>query len=215
MSERVTVVDYGIGNVYSVCNALTRIGATPQLTDDPRAIATAERLILPGVGAFSQAMDSLRKAGHDESIGRFLETGRPFLGICIGMQMLMSSSTEFGQHAGLGLIEGEVRRIPDHGADGAPLTVPHVGWADVRTLGAPEAGPLALPADDPGERHFYFVHSYMATPSDPAHLLATTRYGGREITAAVGRDNILGLQFHPERSGPAGLALLARFVSDT
>lgn len=212
MSDRVTVVDYGIGNVYSVCNALARIGATPELTGDPAAIASAERVILPGVGAFSRAMDNLRAGGLDAAIARFIDTGRPFLGICIGMQVLMEVSTEFGEHAGLGYIPGRVERIPDTGSDGRKLTVPHIAWAKVQATTDPASGPLALPQDDAGGRHFYFVHSFMGRPTDPAHLLATADYGGNAITAAIGRDNILGLQFHPERSGPAGLALLDRFV---
>lgn len=212
MSDRVTVVDYGIGNVYSVCNALARIGATPELTGDPAAIAGAERVILPGVGAFSRAMDNLRAGGLDAAIARFIDTGRPFLGICIGMQVLMEVSAEFGKHAGLGYIPGRVERIPDTGSDGRKLTVPHIAWAEVQATTDTASGPLALPQDDAGGRHFYFVHSFMGRPADPAHLLATADYGGNAITAAIGRDNILGLQFHPERSGPAGLALLDRFV---
>jgi glutamine amidotransferase len=213
MSERVTVVDYGIGNVYSVCNALARVGATPELTGDPEAIAAAERVILPGVGAFSRAMDNLRQAGLDGGIARFVATGRPFLGICIGMQVLMEVSAEFGDHAGLGHIPGRVERIPGTATDGRNLTVPHIAWAELRVTTGAATGPLALPQDDAGGRHFYFVHSFMGRPADPAHLLATADYGGNAITAAIGRDNILGLQFHPERSGPAGLALLDRFVT--
>ncbi|MFN3144938.1 MAG: imidazole glycerol phosphate synthase subunit HisH [Paracoccaceae bacterium] len=212
MSERVTVVDYGIGNVFSVCNALSRIGAEPHLASDPRDIAGAERLILPGVGAFSRAMENLSSRGHVEAIATFVETGRPFLGICIGMQLLMEVSTEFGEHAGLGHIAGKVDLIANTAVDGTPLDVPHINWAEVTPTGAGANHPLlADTMDDTGSRYFYFVHSFMAYPDDAAHLLATASYGGRQITAAVGRDNITGLQFHPERSGAAGLALLEKF----
>lgn len=213
MSERVTVVDYGIGNVFSVCNALQKIGAEPQLTDDPKAIAQAERLILPGVGAFSRAMENLRQRGHVDAIAGFIETGRPFLGICIGMQLLMEVSTEFGEHAGLGHIAGKVDMISKTDADGRPLDVPHISWAEVTPTSFGAAHPLfSTPQDDPGASYFYFVHSFMAYPHNPEHLLATATYGGHRITAAVGRDNITGLQFHPERSGEAGLELLERFA---
>lgn len=212
MSERVTVVDYGIGNVFSVCNALSRIGAEPHLTSDPRDIAGAERLILPGVGAFSRAMENLSSRGHVEAIATFVETGRPFLGICIGMQLLMEVSTEFGEHAGLGHIAGKVDLIANTAVDGTPLDVPHINWAEVTPTDDGTDHPLLVTtADDPGARYFYFVHSFMAYPDNAAHLLATAAYGGRQITAAVGRDNITGLQFHPERSGAAGLELLKKF----
>ncbi|WP_394691586.1 imidazole glycerol phosphate synthase subunit HisH [Hoeflea sp.] len=214
MSGSLVVIDYGIGNVFSVCNALKQVGAEPQLTRDIDTILSADRVVLPGVGAFARAMDALRAYHLDEAVKKYVETGRPFLGICIGMQVLMEGSSEFGAHEGLGLIAGKVDRIPGITTAGAPLPVPHISWARVspaaaRTDSEWEATPLMDPA---GLLDFYFVHSYHCQPTDEDCLLAQADYGGNAITAAVQRDNILGVQFHPERSGPAGLSVLSRFV---
>ena len=210
MVKRVTVVDYGIGNVYSVCNALSSVGATPALSADPDEIATAERLILPGVGAFSKAMENLRQRGLEEAVSQFIGSGRPMLGLCIGMQILMESSTEFGEYVGLKHIEGGVEKIPTYNNDGDRVKVPHIGWAEVRPIRDFRDGPLSeLQCKE--DSYFYFVHSFMCKPKNPDHVLATTTYRGLNITAAIGRENIIGLQFHPERSGPAGLRLLSRF----
>ncbi|WP_422371761.1 imidazole glycerol phosphate synthase subunit HisH [Hoeflea sp.] len=216
MSGSVVVVDYGIGNVFSVCNALKQVGAEPKLTRDIPTILAADRLILPGVGAFGRAMDAIRGFHLDETVSRYVETGRPFMGICIGMQVLMDSSSEFGAHEGLGLISGTVERIPGTTTTGEPLRVPHISWAQVGPAPSrSQADWTASPVSDPvGLLDFYFVHSYHCQPSDPDCLLAQADYGGNAITAAVKRDNILGVQFHPERSGPAGLAVLNRFISD-
>lgn len=211
MVKRVTVVDYGIGNVYSVCNALSSIGATPALSADPDKIATAERLILPGVGAFSKAMENLRQRGLEEAVSQFIGSGRPMLGVCIGMQILMESSTEFGEYIGLKYIEGGVEKIPTYNNDGDRVKVPHIGWAKVKPTRDFKDGPLSELQYEQNS-YFYFVHSFMCKPKNPDHLLATTTYRGLDITAAIGRDNIMGLQFHPERSGPAGLRLLSRFA---
>jgi glutamine amidotransferase len=210
MGKRVTVVDYGIGNVYSVCNALSSVGATPALSADPDEIVTAERLILPGVGAFSKAMESLRRRGLEEAVSQFIGSGRPMLGICIGMQVLMESSTEFGEYAGLKHIEGGVEKIPTYNKNGDKVKVPHIGWAEVRATRDFSDG-LLSELNSKENSYFYFVHSFMCKPKNSNHLLATTTYRGLDITAAIGRDNIIGLQFHPERSGPAGLRLLSRF----
>lgn len=207
----VAVVDYGIGNVFSVCNALRKIGAEPLLTRDPGALLAADRVILPGVGAFSSAMSNLRRYALDTVIADFIATGRPFLGVCIGMQLLMERSTEFGLHDGLGLIRGTVDRIPAVADDGHPLRVPHIAWSEVHATDALQGGWQAATFD--GARHYYFVHSYMARPDDPSHLLAVARYGGHQITAAVRKENVTGVQFHPERSGPEGLRLLSNFVN--
>lgn len=211
MSKEVVVVDYGIGNVFSVCNALSLIGASPILTGEPATIAKAERLILPGVGAFSKAMENLRSQGLDDAVAKFIDTGRPFLGICIGMQVLMERSTEFGDHAGLGHIKGSVERIPTRTNTGNRVKVPHIAWAKINPnchLSKKNAFALAY-----REQYFYFVHSYTCKPLSEDNLIASTSYHGTKITAMVGRDNILGVQFHPERSGPVGLSFLTQFTS--
>lgn len=211
MTKQVVVVDYGIGNVFSVCNALWRIGASPILSGDPVVIAKAERVILPGVGAFSEAMAHLRRQGLDDAIASFIHTGRPFLGICIGMQVLMERSTEFGDHAGLGHIKGSVERIPNVLSSGSRVKVPHIGWAKVNNTSSPLNNAASCIPNS--QRYLYFVHSYMCKPSSEENLFATANYHGNKITAIVGRNNILGVQFHPERSGSAGLSFLSQFVS--
>lgn len=216
MNRSVVVVDYGIGNVFSVCNALRQVGAQPQLTRDIPTILGAERVILPGVGAFARAMDALRAYGLDEVLGRYVESGRPFLGICIGMQVLMDYSSEFGQHSGLGFIAGHVERIPNVGTNGEPLHVPHISWGKIMPAstiseGDWQSSPLA---GDDGAQDFYFVHSYHAKPDDKSHLLSVVDHGGNKVTAAVRKGNVTGVQFHPERSGQAGLQLLQRFVEN-
>lgn len=211
MPNKVTVIDYGIGNVFSVCNALKSVGVFPELTADPFKIQNAERLILPGVGAFSKAMENLKNRFLIEPISGFISSGRPFLGICLGMQLLMETSTEFGEHAGLGHIPGEVNRIPNYSKDKLKLKVPYIGWSAIQNTKIIHEGPLAFDLTDESSRYFYFVHSYMCKPKNSAHLLSTSTYGGNDITAAIGYENILGVQFHPERSGAAGRNLLHRF----
>jgi glutamine amidotransferase len=216
MIRSVVVVDYGIGNVFSVCNALKKIGAKPVLTRDFAAIRNADRVILPGVGAFGRAMDALRKYGLDEALLGYVGTGRPFLGICLGMQMLMDGSLEFGEHRGLGFVAGRVERIPATTPQGAPLRVPHVSWAKVEKSASMSATDWQLSGMEGGSGKtgcYYFVHSFMAMPADGQHLLAQAEYGGNLVTAAVKQDNITGVQFHPERSGPAGLSLLGRLIA--
>ena len=195
------LIDYGAGNLQSVKNALQAAGATNvAVTADPDVVAKAERIVLPGVGAFAHCMtalsaiDGILSAMED----RVLKGGVPFLGICVGMQLLADAGVEHGTHAGLGWIGGTVRVI-----EPAPgIKVPHMGWNDV-TLGAPNSV-LAS-----GEA--YFLHSYHFDAAMPAHVLATTRHGSA-VTAAVGRGNILGVQFHPEKSQAYGIATLKRFL---
>ena len=210
MSKQVVVIDCGIGNVYSVCNALSHIGASPILSGDPTIIAKADRVILPGVGAFSKAMENLRKQGLDDAIAKFIEAGRPFLGICIGMQVLMENSTEFGYYTGLGHIKGSVDRISNILVSGSKVKVPHIGWDHVNIISSSFNKEINYIENNHG--FFYFVHSYMCKPLSEVNVLATTSYYGNKINAIIGRDNIIGVQFHPERSGPAGLNFLINYI---
>lgn len=215
MSTTVTVVDYGIGNVYSVCQALRAVGCAPRLTADHQEIMAASHLILPGVGAFAHGMQRLRQTGLDVVVKDFCAQGRPFLGVCLGMQMLLENSEEQGQHEGLGLIPGSVVRIADKTADGSPHKVPHIAWAALSVPAAQTAqawsdSPLAPVR--PGGDTYYFVHSYAAVPAQPQHNFAEAAYDGYVFSAVVRRDNIMGMQFHPERSGPAGLRVLQQFA---
>lgn len=202
MAERLALIDYGAGNLRSVENALKAAGAAQvEVTADPEAVRGADRIVLPGVGAFAACMGALSGiAGMVEAMGEAVfSKGRPFLGICVGMQLLADRGEEYGSHAGLGWIGGTVRALKP--ADPA-LKVPHMGWNDVVPVAA---HPLIMPGEA------YFLHSYAIEDIDPALLMATTDHGGT-VTAAVGRDNIAGVQFHPEKSQSYGLALLGRFL---
>ena len=195
----IALIDYGAGNLHSVANALKAAGASDlSITADPDAIAKADRIVLPGVGAFAACMNGLSAIpGMVEAMRmRVLGGGVPFLGVCVGMQLLATTGEEFGTHAGLGWIDGTVRRLP-----AAPgITVPHMGWNDVVPS---RPHPLLVPGEA------YFLHSYAF---DGDHVLATTDHGG-PVTAAIGRDNLLGVQFHPEKSQRYGIALLERFLA--
>ncbi len=206
--KQITVIDYGAGNLLSVCRALEACGYTVGTTSDPAAAAQAEALVLPGVGAFGDGMVSLHRRGLDEATRHAVQNGAPLLGICLGMQMLFDESEEGGLHKGLGLIPGRAVRIPDTAADGSPLRVPHVGWEALE--GTPR-GFAGTALEHLGSAQVYFVHSFAAQPACPDDLLACARYGGHAVCAAVQRGKVLGCQFHPEKSGPAGLAILRAF----
>ncbi|WBO20937.1 imidazole glycerol phosphate synthase subunit HisH [Sphingomonas abietis] len=199
------LIDYGAGNLRSVDNALRAAGATDvAVTADPDLVRTADRIVLPGVGAFGACMAALSALpGMIEAMNaRVIDGGVPFLGICVGMQLMANAGEEMGIFPGLGWIDGTVRHLPETPG----LKVPHMGWNDVVPR---RAHPLLVPGEA------YFLHSYafdLADPADlPADLIATTDHGG-QVTAAVGRDNMLGVQFHPEKSQAYGLALLNRFL---
>lgn len=211
MSIAVTVIDYGIGNLLNVLRALEHCGAAPRVVDRAEpGVIDAERLVLPGVGAFGDGMAELRARGFDDLVRRFAATGRPFLGICVGLQMMFEASEEMGEHAGLGLLGGRVRAVPATGADGTPHRVPHIGWRPLQA--ARPWGESILAEVQPGERA-YFVHSFAAAPTDARVRLADVDYDGQRICAAVQHDNLTGCQFHPERSAHAGLAMLRRFLA--
>ncbi|TAN46821.1 MAG: imidazole glycerol phosphate synthase subunit HisH [Rhodospirillales bacterium] len=208
----VTIADFGAGNLLSVARAFRHLGADIVFASTPAEVAKAERLVLPGVGAFGACMDGLRARDLTGAILDFAATGRPFLGICVGLQMLFTESEEFGRHEGLGLIPGKVARIPTHGADGRPHKVPHIGW---NALLKPEEGTAwsGTPLGDlkPGAS-VYFVHSFAAVPENRTHRLADCDYNGIRLLAAAQKDNITGCQFHPEKSGAVGLSILKRFL---
>lgn len=199
----VTVIDYGIGNLRSIEKAFAHVGVPVVRTDDVDAIARAERLVLPGVGAFGACMDEVRARGLEAPIKDAVDRGVPFLGVCVGMQMLFGYSEEQGRHTGLGLMPGHVEHFSAQ--DG--LKIPHMGWNRL-ALHAP-AHPLftGLPAD----AYFYFVHSYHATDVPADAVLASCTYG-RPFPAIVGRNNVWGVQFHPEKSHTHGLRILQNFA---
>jgi glutamine amidotransferase len=215
---RIVVCDVGLGNLRSVERALRHAaggrGLDVALTREPAAIAAADRLVMPGQGGFGDCARGLEGAVGD-AVREHIARGRPYLGICLGLQVLFASSEEAPGCAGLGVFEGHVARLAG-GTDattGAPLKIPHVGWNAADPAGTPAAaarGPDALLAAAPA--HFYFVHSYVVVPRDAAIVAATTEYGQRFVSA-IAKDNVFACQFHPEKSQRAGLALLERFLA--
>lgn len=200
MSTRIAVLDYGMGNLRSVEKALEHVGVTATITNDAGEVRAADGLILPGVGAFPRAMERIREIGLDELIAERREEGVPILGICLGLQLLFEASTELGGADGLGLLDGPVGELEAEG-----LKVPHIGWEPVRW-----ERESRLTDGIPSETPFYFVHSFAVRPS-AAELLGTAVYGKRFACAAE-RDNVFGVQFHPEKSSSAGLRLLSNFA---
>ncbi len=211
MSRKVVVVDYGIGNLLSVTRALARVGADAALSNSPNEVGAADRVILPGVGAFGDGMAGLAAAGLTDTVKRYADRGRPFLGICLGMQMMLDTSMEFGSHAGLGLIAGTVVPVPTTTSDNKPHKIPHIGWNRLTPAGDSWNSTILEGLSD--DRDTYFVHSFMADPTDPAHRLADCDYNGRRVSAVIRRDHLYGCQFHPEKSGPVGLRILQSFVA--
>lgn len=213
-SKKVTIVDYEVGNLLSVRRALEHCGADVAVTGDVQAVRSAERLILPGVGAFGDCVQALKDAGLFEAVLEYATRERPFLGICVGMQMLFDTSEEFGNHKGLGLISGAVAPIPRTDSHGKPHKIPHIGWAALTpptNFGVERWRGTILDGIDP-HTCVYFVHSFTASPSDPLDRLADCTYNGRLVSAAVQRKYVTGTQFHPEKSGPLGLAIIRNFL---
>lgn len=215
IAKRVTVVDYGVGNLLSVRRALEHCGAQVETSDRAESISKAERLVLPGVGAFGNCMKELGTRDLIGPVRDFADSGRPFLGICVGMQILLDEGEEFDRCTGLGLIPGRVEAIPNTSIDATPHKIPHIGWTPIYPpVGGSEShwrGSI-LDKVTPGAV-VYFVHSYTAVPNDPAHRLADCYYNGRLVSGSIRRDNITGTQFHPEKSGAIGLSILRRFLS--
>lgn len=208
---RITLIDYGIGNLLSVKRALNHVGADLKVATTAQEITQADRILLPGVGAFSSCVNELAKRGLTDAVREFAATDRPLLGICVGMQMLFEASEEFGETAGFGFIKGRVKAIPSENINGASHKIPHIGWSPLRQAGQSWDGSIFQ--NTKPEAEVYFVHSFMAVPEDEASHLADTIYGGHTLTAAVQKDNIIGTQFHPEKSAETGLSILKSFLA--
>lgn len=214
MSHRqVTVIDYGIGNLLNVVRALEHCGAIVRVANQATQVSVLpDRLVLPGVGSFADAMAELRTRGFDDLVKRYGETGRPFLGICVGAQLLFEVGEEHGEHAGLALIPGRVQPVPAVDPAGRPLRVPHIGWSGLVLPAARTTWDGSILASAQTGEAVYFVHSYAPVPANEEHRLADTDYHGVRICAAVARDQIYGCQFHPERSAASGLGMLSAFL---
>ena len=206
----IAIVDYGMANLRSVEKALLLVGGDPVITVDPEVIAAADKVVLPGVGAFCAAMTNLNEHGLRDAIVGSIQSGKPFLGICLGLQMLFSSSTEMGSSNGLDILPGRVVKFFEEsvpaGTDVSELKVPHMGWNSIR----PNPKSRLFEGIEDGDR-VYFVHSYYPAPDDPSIISATCDYG-TEFCCAIERDNLAATQFHPEKSGAVGLRILRNFV---
>lgn len=205
-NKKVVIIDYHLGNLFSVNQALSNIGLNAVTSSTPEEIVTADALVLPGVGAFADAMDSLTSLNLIEPIQTFVQTGKPFMGICLGLQLLFTSSEEFGNYKGLDIIKGTVKKFDTHslGTDEI-LKVPQIGWnqifpADIQWMNSP------LSTVNPGE-YLYFVHSFYVIPSEDNITLTQTSYGNYSYTSSILKNNIFACQFHPEKSGPLGLEI--------
>lgn len=203
----ITLVDYGIGNLRSLQKAIEHVGVPVLRTGDPQLISEAERIVVPGVGAFGACASALSRYELASVLRDRAAAGTPLLGVCVGMQLLFDLSLEHGEHAGLGFLPGRVERLDPsrRGPASEPLKVPHMGWNQVTSQ---RAHPVADAIDG---AYVYFVHSYAALPSHPSDLIAIADYGG-SVAAVVGRNNLLGVQFHPEKSHDAGLTFLRAFA---
>jgi glutamine amidotransferase len=211
-TSEVVVIDYGMGNLLSVRRGLEHCGARVVVTADPHAILSAPRVVLPGVGAFIDGMHGLCRAGLDTVVREVATRGTPLLGICLGMQMLLDESEEFGSTKGLGLIPGRVIAIPATTTEGRSQKIPHIGWnALTLPVGNKYWDETLLQKLKQGEAA-YFVHSFMANPADQSHRVADCLYGGHSVAAAIQHDNVFGCQFHPEKSGEVGLTILRQFL---
>lgn len=197
----IAIVDYGMGNLRSVQRAFEYVGAEAIVTDHRATIESASAVVLPGVGAFGKAMSNLKRAGLADVIRQVIARGRPFLGICLGLQLLFKESAEIGQHRGLSVFDGMVKRF------NVSLKVPQIGWNQIHVQ---QASPLLEGVADGS--YAYFVHSYYVVPADPEIVLATTDYG-INYPSVIGQDNVFGLQFHPEKSQTVGLRILRNFTA--
>ena len=202
MGKFVAVIDYGLGNLRSVSKALEAVGAKVKVTNRTEDITCASAILLPGVGAFKRAMDNLVRLNILPSINRMIKEGKPFLGICLGLQVLFTESEEHGRCKGLDVIKGRVKRFS------ADVKIPHMGWNQIKIKN--QKSRIKIFKDIPDESYFYFVHSYYVEPQEEAVVVATTEYG-QEFVSAVNKENVWGVQFHPEKSERLGLKILENF----
>ena len=206
-TARVALVDYGAGNIRSVAKALERSGLSVDVTDSPSAVCRADGVVLPGAGAFAAAMANLRASGLEDAVKEAIEAGRPYLGLCIGIQVLFEEGEEHGINPGLGVFAGRVERFPETAADGSRLRVPQIGWNEVVFQ-----GDHPMTARLPERAYYYFVHSYRPVPSDSSIVAGICDYGGK-FAAAVANPSVFAVQFHPEKSQQAGRLLLDAYRS--
>jgi len=213
INKTVTIIDYGPGNLLSLKRAFEFLNTNVVITNEHKLISNSSRVILPGVGAFGTAMKFIRDLNIEEQLISVAEKGIPFLGICLGMQLLFTESEEFKKTNGLNLIQGKVISIPTNSIDGNRLIIPHIGWNSLVPSINSNNWKGTILEDNNFSDEVYFIHSLMATPQNAANKVAECLYGGHRITAVVKKNNISGCQFHPEKSGKLGLKILKNFIS--
>jgi glutamine amidotransferase len=207
-NKRVIILDYGAGNLRSVERAVEHVGFTPDVSSDARALDDADAVVMPGVGAAADTMRHLQEGGFVQPLRAYIAAGRPFLGVCMGLQALMTVSEEGGEHPCLDIVPGRVRRFASNGTtNGARLKIPHMGWNAVT-----QVREHAVFAGIEDNSYFYFVHSYFADPEDESLVISRTEYGV-PFASAIARDNVVATQFHPEKSGEAGLQIYRNFLT--
>lgn len=210
--KKIAIIDYDAGNLYSVQHACNFVGLDAEITSNPNKILEADGVILPGVGAFGAAMENLKKLKLIEPIKEYISSEKPFMGICLGMQLLFSESEEFGSHKGLNVIEGKVLRFPEKTKEGELIRVPQIGWNAIYPLDKRKWGKSYLNNIKPRE-YMYFVHSYYCKPKNKENILSLTNYEGFEYCSSVLKDNIFASQFHPEKSGKEGIKIYKDFAA--
>jgi glutamine amidotransferase len=209
MSKNIVIVDYGHGNLFSIVQACHFLGYSTTLSSNPHLILGASNLILPGVGSFEIAMKKLQQYDLIETLAKFVKSGKPIMGVCLGMQLLFDESSEFGKHTGLGFIKGKVIKFPEI-VNNQKIRIPHIGW---NTIYKSELDWLATPlVNTNNESLMYFVHSYYVKPDSNDNILTYSNYSGFEFCSSVKKDNIFGFQFHPEKSGKEGLCIYDNFL---
>jgi glutamine amidotransferase len=206
-TKHVVVLDYGAGNLRSVARAVEHAGFIADVSDDPRALDDAHAVVMPGVGAAADTMRNLQEHGFVQPLRKYIADGRPFLGVCMGYQALMDLSEEGGEHRCLGVVTGRVRRLPSTNGGGRALKIPHMGWNQVE-----QTREHPVFAGIPDRSYFYFVHSYYPDPEDDSLAIGRTDYGVT-FSSAIARDSLVATQFHPEKSGAAGLRLYKNFLT--
>lgn len=211
MTQKIGIIDYGLSNLLSIYRAMNHVGADVTVISEAKELSSFDKLILPGVGAFPDGMNLLHERGLVDAIRNHAAMNKPFLGICLGMQMMLGTGFEITETQGLNLIPGKVAALPSFDTNGTMNRIPHVGWEFVREPqpGAWNSGPLQ---GENAQQPFYFVHSYFAQPDNPDHVWAEADFGNLKFAAAVRDGMVFGTQFHPEKSGPQGLELLRQFV---
>jgi imidazole glycerol-phosphate synthase subunit HisH len=212
MSKKVVIIDYHLGNLFSVQQACRHVGFDAVISSDKEELLSADYAILPGVGAFGDAMDTLHRLDLVSPIHDFVQSGRPFMGVCLGLQLLFSESEEFGSHKGLNIIEGITRRFPANNAGGRILKVPQIEWNQLSHYNGNDWSDTPLQDCTEGE-YMYFVHSYYVIPVQKEYILSTTTYGGLTYCSSAGSKNVFACQFHPERSAEHGLKIYRSFLN--